>query len=102
MRVTRANKGFDESFEILKRTGEKPLVWSVDERGRLVWWRPAAAVAVGSFVQTCCARFAPIMLAHMIGVGSCVRRQPVRYASIDGSASAGTKLLTLYRYCQYS
>ena len=24
-----------------------------------------------------------IMLAHMIGDGSCVKRQPIRYASID-------------------
>ncbi len=132
MRVARADNGFDESLETLKRTGEKPLLWSVDERGRLVrrrssgtvtvrsrqahrldlasgrqlelasdqhvlkvdGWAPVSNLASGSRIGVVRRLGAPtdprvmneseiILLAHMIGDGSCVRRQPVRYASID-------------------
>ena len=30
-----------------------------------------------------------ILLAHMIGDGSCIKRQPVRYASIDEQEDLG-------------
>ncbi len=132
MRVARADNGFDESLETLKRTGEKPLLWSVDERGRLVrrkssgtvahrsrevhrvnlasgrqlelatdhhvlevdCWVPVSDLAGGSRVGVLRRLGTPtdsramndaeiILLAHMIGDGSCVRRQPIRYASID-------------------
>ncbi len=48
MRVARADNGFDESLETLKRTVEEPLLRSVDERGRLVRRRSSGAVTVRS------------------------------------------------------
>jgi replicative DNA helicase len=116
----------------LVQSGERPLVWSLDERKRMVA-RPASDVqssgrsevfhvrlASGRMVEaaanqafmTLCGwkllselriddrvavpRRVPvpirqgrlvddevILLAHMIGDGSCVKRQPIRYASID-------------------
>jgi replicative DNA helicase len=57
-------------------------------------WAPVAELVVGSRVAALRRLSEPtqpermhesevIMLAHMIGDGSCVKRQPVRYASID-------------------
>ncbi len=114
------------------RTGERPLVWSLDERKRMVarpmsnvfysghkevfrlrlasgreveatanhpfmtldGWTPLGELAVGDRLAV--PRVVPepvntqrmadeevILLAHMIGDGSCVKRQPIRYASID-------------------
>ncbi len=132
LRVARADTGCEVSVELLMRTGERPLLWSVDERMRLVkrhmtggvsnrtsevfrmrlasgrdlavtssgsvrkvdGWASVADVTVGSRIAvvrrlsepTECRRMHDsevILLAHMIGDGSCVKRQPVRYASID-------------------
>jgi replicative DNA helicase len=116
----------------LMRTGERPLVWSLDERKRMVarpmtnvfpsgrkevfkvrlasgrkveatgnhpfmtldGWTPLERLTVGDRVAV--PRRVPepvhtqrmdeseiILLARMIGDGSCVRRQPIRYASVD-------------------
>ena len=57
-------------------------------------WRPVLALSAGSRIAVLRRLSEPvqpkrmpdsevIMLAHMIGDGSCVKRQPVRYASID-------------------
>ena len=57
-------------------------------------WRPVSALSAGSRIAVLRRLSEPvqlkrmhnsevIMLAHMIGDGSCVKRQPVRYASID-------------------
>lgn len=132
MRVARADNGFDVPLHDLMRTGEQPLLWSVDERLRLIrqkvpgrfsvgdrevrrlklasgrqlelpasqqilkidGWAPVPELATGSRIAVLRRLDEPthpqrmydsevIMLAHMIGDGSCVRRQPIRYASID-------------------
>ena len=131
-RILRADNGSEVTFGELMRTGERPLVWSVDERKRMVarpmtnvfysghkevfkvrlasgrevettanhpfmtldGWTPLGELAVGARVAV--PRRVPepvqtermhdsevVMLAHMIGDGSCVKRQPIRYASID-------------------
>jgi replicative DNA helicase len=131
-RILRADNGAEVTFGELMETGERPLVWSLDERkhmvarpmtnvfysghkevfrvrlasGRVVeatanhpfhtidGWIPLGDLTVGDRVAA--PRSVPepvhtermgeseiIMLAHMIGDGSCVKRQPIRYASID-------------------
>ncbi|HEY9267497.1 MAG TPA: replicative DNA helicase, partial [Mycobacterium sp.] len=131
-RILRADTGAEVTFGELIRTGERPLVWSLDERQRMVarpmtnvfysghkevfkvrlasgreveatanhpfmtldGWTPLGELAVGARVAA--PRRVPepvqtqrmhdsevVMLAHMIGDGSCVKRQPIRYASID-------------------
>lgn len=131
-RILRADNGAEVTFGELMATGERPLVWSLDERKRMVarpmtnvfysghkevfkvrlasgreveatanhpfhtidGWVPLGELAVGARVAT--PRRVPepvhtermdeseiVMLAHMIGDGSCVKRQPIRYASID-------------------
>ncbi|MFC8046082.1 replicative DNA helicase [Nocardia sp. NPDC057353] len=131
-RVLRADTGAESTLGELLESGEQPLVWSLDERMRMVarpmvkvfpsgrkevfrlrlasgreveatgnhpfltvdGWIPLDRLAVGDRLATprrvpepAHARRMPeaeiVMLAHMIGDGSCVRRQPVRYASID-------------------
>lgn len=131
-RILRADTGAEVTFGELMRTGERPLVWSLDERLRMVarpmtnvfpsgrkeafrlrlasgreveatgnhpfmkldGWTPLEELNVGDRIAT--PRRVPepvgiermdeselILLAHMIGDGSCVKRQPIRYASID-------------------
>ena len=131
-RILRADTGAEVTFGELMRTGERPLVWSLDERLRMVarpmtnvfpsghkevfrlrlasgreveatgnhpfmrleGWTPLEQLNVGDRIAT--PRRVPepvdtermdeselILLAHMIGDGSCVKRQPIRYASID-------------------
>ena len=131
-RILRADTGAEVTFGELMRTGERPLVWSLDERKRMVarpmtnvfpsgrkevfkvrlasgreveatgnhpfmtldGWMPLGELKVGDRVAV--PRRVPepvhtrrmddseiILLAHMIGDGSCVKRQPIRYASID-------------------
>jgi len=131
-RILRADTGAEVTFGELMATGERPLVWSLDERKRMVarpmtnvfysghkevfkvrlasgreveatanhpfmtldGWVPLGELTVGSRVAA--PRRVPepvqtrrmaddevIMLAHMIGDGSCVKNQPIRYASID-------------------
>ena len=131
-RILRADNGAEVTFGELMRTGERPLVWSLDERKRMVarpmtnvfpsgrkevfkvrlasgreveatanhpfmtldGWTPLGELKVGDRVAV--PRRVPepvhtqrmddsevILLAHMIGDGSCVKSQPIRYASID-------------------
>ncbi len=131
-RILRADTGAEVTFGELMRTGERPLVWSMDERKRMVarpmtnvfysghkevfkvrlasgreveatanhpfmtldGWTPLGELTVGARVAA--PRRVPepvqtqrmhdsevVMLAHMIGDGSCVKRQPIRYASVD-------------------
>jgi replicative DNA helicase len=131
-RILRADTGAEVTFGELMRTGERPLVWSLDERKRMVarrmtnvfasgrkevfkvrlasgreveatgnhpfmtlnGWNPLEELSVGDRVAV--PRRVPepvdtqrlpddkvILLAHMIGDGSCVKNQPIRYASID-------------------
>jgi replicative DNA helicase len=131
-RILRADNGAEVTFGELMRTGERPLVWSMDERKRMVarpmtnvfysghkevfklrlasgreveatanhpfmtldGWTPLGELNVGDRVAV--PRRVPepvrtermadeevILLAHMIGDGSCVKNQPIRYASID-------------------
>jgi replicative DNA helicase len=131
-RILRADNGAEVTFGELMRTGERPLVWSLDERKRMVarpmtnvfysghkevfklrlasgreveatanhpfmtfdGWTPLGELKVGDRLAV--PRRVPepvntqrmdeseiILLAHMIGDGSCVKRQPIRYASID-------------------
>jgi replicative DNA helicase len=131
-RILRADNGAEMTFGELMRTGERPLVWSLDERKRMVarpmtnvfysghkevfklrlasgreveatanhpfmtfdGWTPLGELKVGDRLAV--PRRVPepvnthrmdeseiILLAHMIGDGSCVKRQPIRYASID-------------------
>lgn len=131
-RILRADNGAEVTFGELMKTGERPLVWSLDERKRMVarpmtnvfysghkevfklrlasgreveatanhpfmtldGWVPLGELTVGDRLAT--PRRVPepvqtermhdsevILLAHMIGDGSCVKRQPIRYASVD-------------------
>src|SRR6202008_2215538 len=131
-RILRADTGTEVTFGELMRTGERPLVWSVDEQLRMVarpmtyvfpsgrkevfrlrlasgreveatgnhpfmtrdGWTPLEQLTVGDRLAV--PRSVPepldtkrmaesevILLAHMIGDGSCVKRQPIRYASVD-------------------
>ncbi|WP_297699957.1 replicative DNA helicase, partial [Mycobacterium sp.] len=131
-RVLRADTGVEVTFGELMRTGERPLVWSLDGRLRMVarpminvfpsgrkevfrlrlssgreveatgnhpfmkldGWTPLERLEIGDRIAT--PRRVPepvdtqrmddsevILLAHMIGDGSCVKRQPIRYASVD-------------------
>jgi replicative DNA helicase len=139
-RILRADNGSEVTFGELMRTGERPLVWSLDDRKRMVarpmtnvfpsghkevfkvrlasgreveatanhpfmtfdGWTPLGELEVGDRLAV--PRRVPepvdtermddsevILLAHMIGDGSCVKRQPIRYASIDeGNLAAVT------------
>ena len=129
-RILRADSGTEVTFGELMRTGERPLVWSLDERLRMVarpmtnvfpsgrkevfrlrlasgreveatgnhpfmkleGWTPLEELNVGDHIAT--PRRVPepadtermdeselILLAHTIGDGSCVKRQPIRSAS---------------------
>ncbi|MEU0500181.1 replicative DNA helicase [Nocardia sp. NPDC005998] len=131
-RILRADSGGETTLGELLTSGEQPLVWSLDDRMRMVarpmvkvfpsgrkevfrlrlasgreveatgnhpfltvdGWIPLEKLAVGDRLAT--PRMVPepvhtermadseiILLAHMIGDGSCVKRQPIRYASID-------------------
>jgi replicative DNA helicase len=131
-RILRADTGAEVTFGELMRTGERPLVWSLDERLRMVarpmtnvfpsgrkevfrlrlasgreveatgnhpfmmldGWTPLDQLKIGDRIAV--PRRVPepvhthrmddcevILLAHMIGDGSCVKRQPIRYASVD-------------------
>ncbi|MCV7211079.1 replicative DNA helicase [Mycolicibacterium canariasense] len=131
-RILRADTGAEVTFGELLASGERPLVWSLDERKRMVarpmtnvfpsghkevfvlrlasgreveatanhpfmtmdGWVPLGELQIGDRLAT--PRWVPepvqtvrmheseiVLLAHMIGDGSCVQRQPVRYASVD-------------------
>ena len=131
-RILRADNGAEVTFGELMRTGERPLVWSLDERLRMVarpmtnvfpsghkevfrlrlasgreveatgnhpfmtldGWTPLEELAVGDRLAVPRSVPSPvdtkrmadsevILLAHMIGDGSCVKNQPIRYASVD-------------------
>jgi replicative DNA helicase len=131
-RILRADNGSEVTFGELMATGERPLVWSLDERKRMVarpmtnvfysghkevfklrlasgreveatanhpfltmdGWTPLGELKIGGRVAVPQSVPEPvqtqrmddsevIMLAHMIGDGSCVKRQPIRYASIE-------------------
>jgi replicative DNA helicase len=130
--ITRADNGAEISVHDLVRIDDRPLVWSLNSKLRLVrrrlegdvvarsrpvhrftlasgrelevtsgqrllavdGWKAVSQLRCGSRIGTTRRLGAPlrtqrmhesevIMLAHMIGDGSCVKRQPVRYASID-------------------
>ncbi|WP_204804887.1 replicative DNA helicase [Mycobacterium riyadhense] len=131
-RILRADTGAEVTFGELIRTGERPLVWSLDEQLRMVarpmtnvfpsgrkevfrlrlasgreveatgnhpfmkleGWAPLEELKIGDRIAA--PRRVPepvdtqrmhdsevMLLAHMIGDGSCVTRQPIRYASVD-------------------
>lgn len=139
-RVVRADNGSEISLSELMETRGIPLLWSIDDRNRLVHrkatghvektsremlrlelasgrrlelasdqqllklegWAPVAELVKGSRIGVLRRLGTPvdpqpmddsevILLAHMIGDGSCVRRQPIRYASVDeANLAAGT------------
>jgi replicative DNA helicase len=131
-RILRADNGSEVTFGELMATGERPLVWSLDEHKRMVarpmtnvfysghkevfklrlasgreveatanhpfltadGWTPLGELKIGGRLAV--PRWVPepvqthrmddsevVLLAHMIGDGSCVKRQPIRYASVD-------------------
>ncbi|WP_433600212.1 replicative DNA helicase [Nocardia sp. CA-135953] len=131
-RILRADTGGETTLGELLASGDQPLVWSLDERMRMVarpmvkvfpsgrkevfrlrlasgreveatgnhpfltvdGWIALEKLATGDRIAT--PRLVPepvhttrmadaeiILLAHMIGDGSCVKRQPIRDASID-------------------
>lgn len=144
-RILRADNGAEVTFGELMATGERPLVWSLDERKRMVarpmtnvfysghkevfklrlasgreveatanhpfltvdGWVPLGELNIGDRLAT--PRRVPepvqtermhdsevVMLAHMIGDGSCVKRQPIRYASIDEANLAAVEISAAY------
>jgi replicative DNA helicase len=131
-RILRADTGAEVTFGELMQTGERPLVWSLDDKLRMVarpmtnvfpsghkevfrlrlasgreveatgnhpfmkldGWTPLEELKVGDRIAV--PRLVPepvdtvrlpesevVLLAHMIGDGSWVKRQPIRYASVD-------------------
>jgi replicative DNA helicase len=145
-RILRADTGAEVTFGELMRTGERPLVWSLDERKRMVarpmtnvfpsgrkevfkmrlasgreieatanhpfmtfdGWTPLGELKVGDRLAV--PRRVPepvdtsrmddsevILLAHMIGDGSCVKNQPIRYASIDEGNLVAVATVTAVR-----
>jgi replicative DNA helicase len=131
-RLLRADTGAEVTFGELMRSGERPLVWSLDEQLQMVarpmtnvfpsgrkevfrlrlasgreveatgnhpfmtldGWTPLEELKVGDRLAVPrripepvgtkrMADSAVVLLAHMIGDGSCVKKQPIRYASID-------------------
>ncbi|MFQ2840221.1 replicative DNA helicase [Mycobacterium gordonae] len=144
-RILRADTGAEVTFGELMRTGERPLVWSLDERLRMVarpmtnvfpsghkevfrlrlasgreieatgnhpfmkldGWTPLEQLKIGDRIAA--PRRVPepvdtqrmddcevMLLAHMIGDGSCVERQPIRYASIDEANLAAVTVSAAY------
>ena len=144
-RILRADNGAEVTFGELMRTGERPLVWSLDEQLRMVarpmtnvfpsgrkevfrlrlasgreveatgnhpfmrldGWTPLEELTVGDRLAV--PRRVPepvdtkrmaesevILLAHMIGDGSCVKRQPIRYASVDEANLAAVAVSAAY------
>lgn len=131
-RILRADTGAEVAFGELMRSGERPMVWSLDERLRMVarpminvfpsgrkevfrlrlasgreveatgshpfmkfeGWTPLAQLKVGDRIAA--PRRVPepidtqrmpeselISLARMIGDGSCLKNQPIRYEPVD-------------------
>ena len=144
-RILRADNGAEVTFGELMRTGERPLVWSLDEQLRMVarpmtnvfpsghkevfrlrlasgreveatgnhpfmrldGWTPLEELTVGDRLAVPRSVPAPvdtqrmaesevILLAHMIGDGSCVKRQPIRYASVDEANLAAVTVSAAY------
>jgi replicative DNA helicase len=144
-RILRADTGAEVTFGELMRTGERPLVWSLDEQLRMVarpmtnvfpsghkevfrlrlasgreveatgshpfmtldGWTPLEELTVGDRLAVPrripepvdtkpMAESEVILLAHMIGDGSCVKRQPIRYASVDEANLAAVTISAAY------
>ncbi|WP_205875573.1 replicative DNA helicase [Mycobacterium camsae] len=144
-RILRADTGAEVTLGELMRTGERPLVWSVNERLRMVarpmtnvfpsghkevfrlrlasgreveatgnhpfmkleGWTPLAQLKIGDRVAVPQRVPEPVdtqrmddcevmLLAHMIGDGSCVKRQPIRYASVDEAKLAAVTVSAAY------
>src|SRR5277367_3298791 len=144
-RILRADTGGEVTFGELMRSGERPLVWSLDEQLRMVarpmtnvfpsghkevfrlrlasgreveatgnhpfmkldGWTPLEQLTVGDRLAV--PRSVPepvdtkrmaesevILLAHMIGDGSCVKKQPIRYASVDEANLAAVTVSAAY------
>jgi replicative DNA helicase len=144
-RILRADTGAEVTFGELMRTGERPLVWSLDEQLRMVarpmtnvfpsgrkevfrlrlasgreveatgnhpfmtldGWTPLEKLTIGDRLAV--PRSVPepvdtkrmaesevILLAHMIGDGSCVKKQPIRYASVDEANLAAVTVSAAY------
>jgi replicative DNA helicase len=144
-RILRADTGAEVTFGELMRTGERPLVWSLDEQLRMVarpmtnvfpsgrkevfrlrlasgreveatgnhpfmtldGWTPLEKLTIGDRLAV--PRSVPepvdtkrmaesevILLAHMIGDGSCVKKQPIRYASVDEANLAAVAVSAAY------
>lgn len=140
-RILRADTGAEVTFGELMRTGERPLVWSLDEQLRMVarpmtnvfpsgrkevfrlrlasgreveatgnhpfmtinGWTPLEHLKVGDRLAV--PRRVPepvdtqrmadsevILLAHMIGDGSSVKNQPIRYANVDEANPAEVEI----------
>jgi replicative DNA helicase len=144
-RILRADTGAEVTFGELMLTGERPLVWSLDEQLRMVarpmtnvfpsghkevfrlrlasgreveatanhpfmtldGWTPLEELTVGRRLAV--PRSVPepvdtkrmaesevVLLAHMIGDGSCVKNQPIRYASVDEANLAAVTVSAAY------
>jgi replicative DNA helicase len=144
-RILRADTGAEVTFGELMRTGERPLVWSLDDQLRMVarpmtnvfpsgrkevfrlrlasgreveatgnhpfmthdGWTPLEQLTIGDRLAV--PRRVPepvdtqrmaesevILLAHMIGDGSCVKKQPIRYASVDEANLAAVTISAAY------
>jgi replicative DNA helicase len=144
-RILRADTGAEVTLGELLRSGERPLVWSLDEQLRMVarpmtnvfpsgrkevfrlrlasgreveatanhpfmtidGWTRLEELKVGDRLAV--PRSVPepvdtqrmpdsevVLLAHMIGDGSCVKNQPIRYASVDEANLAAVTISARY------
>ena len=83
-----------EVFRIRLASGRQLELTSGQHVLKVDGWEPLTELGVGSRIAVVRRLYQPvqlkpmhdsevIMLAHMIGDGSCIKRQPIRYASID-------------------
>ncbi|OBF38083.1 hypothetical protein A5724_10100 [Mycobacterium sp. ACS1612] len=83
-----------EVFRLSLASGRELELASAQQVLKVDGWKPVTELSVGSRVAVVRRLSEPtwttrmddselILLAHMIGDGSCVKRQPIRYASID-------------------
>jgi replicative DNA helicase len=86
--------GLAETFRVRLASGREVEVSECSQFLTLDGWKPLSTLEVGDRLAlprrvptpACTERMAHdeiVLLAHMIGDGSCVKRQPIRYASID-------------------
>ena len=96
-----------EVFRVGLASGRQIELTSGQHVLKIDGWKPLTELSVGNRIAVLRRLSEPvqlkrmhnselIMLAHMIGDGSCVKRQPVRYASIDEANLVAVTIAAAY------